>query len=382
MRVLMLSKACIVGIYQRKLEHIARRGVELLVLVPPSWIDERGEQKLERIYTEGYRLQETPIALNGNFHLHFYPQLQDYIKEFQPHIIHIDEEPYNLATWQALLFGKQAGAQALFFSWQNIKRDYPPPFSWGERWVLHNVDYALVGTESAGEVWREKGYRGAQKVVPQFGTDEQLFQPQSTHPQRPFTLGYIGRLVEEKGVHLLLEAASQLEGDWRLRIVGGGPLREALETFAGELGIAERVAFIGQIASTEMPAQYAEMDVLVLPSLTRPNWKEQFGRVLVEAMACGVPVVGSDSGAIPGVIGEGGLVFHEGDVDHLAKHLHDLQTKADLRTILGEVGRRRVLTHFTHEQVAAATVEVYEILYERAQAQDERHRTPADRRTL
>ncbi len=382
MRVLMLSKACIVGIYQRKLEHIAQRGVELLVLVPPSWIDERGEQKVERVYTEGYRLQETPITFNGNFHLHFYPHLQDYINEFQPHIIHIDEEPYNVATWQALFFGKQAGAQALFFSWQNIKRDYPPPFRWGERWVLHNVDYALVGTESAGEVWRQKGYRGAQKVVPQFGTDEELFQPRTTRSQRPFTIGYIGRLVEEKGVHLLLEAAAQLEGDWRLRIVGGGPLREDLEAFAAELGIADRVAFIGQIGSTEMPAQYAEMDVLVLPSLTRPNWKEQFGRVLVEAMACGLPVIGSDSGAIPGVVGGGGLIFREGDIAHLVKHLRDLQTKADLRDILGEAGRKRVLEHFTHEQVAAATVDVYEILYERALSQEERHPAPPNRRSV
>lgn len=132
-----------------------------------------------------------------------------------------------------------------------------------------------------------------------------------------------------------------------------------LQNLAHELGIAEQVDFIGQIPSTDMPAQYAEIDTLVLPSLTRPNWKEQFGRVLVEAMACALPVIGSNSGAIPGVIGNGGLVFPEGDVAALAKHLYDLQTKADLRELLGEQGRKRFLDHFTHEKIANLTVAVY-----------------------
>lgn len=359
MRVLMLSKACIVGIYQRKLEYIAQQGVDLLVLVPPSWQDERGEQLLERVYTEGYRLQDTPIVFNGNFHLHFYPQLMDYIAEFEPDIIHIDEEPYNLVAWQAFLFARIKRIKTLFFSWQNIKRNYPPPFNWGENWVLKHVDYAVVGTDSAGDVWRQKGYKGRMKTIPQFGTDPELFQPLAHKPERPFTIGYIGRLVEEKGVHHLIEASAQVQGEWRLRIVGGGPLLEDLQGLAHELGIAERVDFIGQIPSTEMPAQYAEIDTLVLPSLTRHNWKEQFGRVLVEAMACRLPVIGSDSGAIPGVIGGGGLIFPEGDVAALTKHLQDLQTKADLRDLLGTQGQKRFLERFTHEKIASSTVAVY-----------------------
>lgn len=364
MRVLMISKACIVGIYQRKLEYIAQHeDIELLVLVPPSWKDERGEQALERVYTTGYQLIETPIMLNGNFHLHFYPQLNDYVHEFRPDIVHIDEEPYNVATWQALFLAKQIGAKPLFFTWQNIKRKYPPPFSWGESWVFQQVDYALVGTESAGEVLRQKNYHGSMSIIPQFGTDEELFQPQPLRTDRPFTIGYIGRLVPEKGVDHLLEAAAQLEGDWALRIVGSGPLRDPLGEFARELGISERVTWVDWVASTEMPRQYEEIDVLVLPSLTRPNWKEQFGRVLVEAMASARPIVGSDSGAIPGVIGNAGLIFPEGDVLALAQHLKTLQAKADLRLILGDLGRKRSLEHFTHRGIAEATVAIYRELF-------------------
>ena len=212
MRVLMVSKACVVGIYQRKLELMAQQdNMDLLVLVPPSWKDERGEQHLERVYTTGYRLETLPIVFNGNFHLHFYPNLGKVIHEFKPDILHIDEEPYNLATWQMMHHARQNGAKTLFFSWQNIQRDYPPPFSWGEKWVLNHADYALVGTDSAGEVWRAKGYTGAMKTLPQFGTDPDTFQftPPTEHPDSPFTIGYIGRLVEEKGVYLLLDGLRQ-----------------------------------------------------------------------------------------------------------------------------------------------------------------------------
>jgi glycosyltransferase involved in cell wall biosynthesis len=362
MRVLMLSKACIVGIYQRKLEAIARRGVTLLTLVPPSWRDERGEQPLERVYTDGYQLESIPIWFNGNFHLHVYPTLRHYMRAFQPDIVHIDEEPYNAATWHALYLARQMGAKTLFFTWQNIVRQYPAPFAWGEQWVYRQADYALAGTASAGDVLRAKGFASGVSVIPQFGTDPDLFRPCDAVAERPFTIGYIGRLVEEKGVRLLLEAAAGLPGDWRLRLVGGGPLRAELEAQANQLGIADRVAFIGQIASTDMPPQYHELDVLVLPSLTRPNWKEQFGRVLVEAMASGIPVIGSDSGAIPDVIGEAGIITHEGDTAALRNSIVQLMTYSEQRAKLRELGRAHVLAHFTHDSVADATVQVYKML--------------------
>ena len=359
MRVLMLSKACIVGIYQPKLEAMAQEGVTLRVLVPPSWRDERGTQALERVHTHGYDLRVTPIRLNGNFHLHHYPQLGREIANFKPDIVHIDEEPYNLATWQALFHARRSGAKSLFFSWQNILRHYPPPFAWGERWVLQHADYALVGTESAGAVWRAKGYKGKMQTIPQFGTDTARFVPAPERSARPFTIGYIGRMVEEKGVFVLLEAVAKLASDWRLRLVGGGDALGALRARVAELGLEAHVTFVGQLPSTQVVAEYHKLDVLALPSLTRPNWKEQFGRVLVEAMACEIPVIGSDSGAIPDVIGDGGLVVREGDANALAQALDSLQADAHACAQFGKAGRARVLAHFTHAQIARETVAVY-----------------------
>jgi glycosyltransferase involved in cell wall biosynthesis len=132
-----------------------------------------------------------------------------------------------------------------------------------------------------------------------------------------------------------------------------------LELLARELGIAERVHFDGVIASGQMPAYLGQLDILVLPSRSLPNWKEQFGRILVEAMACEVAVIGSDSGEIPNVIGEAGLIFPEDSVDGLYNHLLTLLKDDNLRRQLGRRGRERVLNHYTQAQIAAKTVEVY-----------------------
>ena len=359
MRVLMLSKACVAGIYQPKLEAIARHGVELLVLAPPAWSDERGEQKLERAFTAGYELRATPIRFNGSFHLHHYPGLGHAISRFQPDIVHIDEEPYNLATWHALFHARRAGAKSLFFTWQNIQRRYPPPFSFGEAWTHRSADYALAGTEAAASVLRAKGYAGPLRVIPQFGTDESLFQPAPQRPSRPFTVGFIGRVVREKGIFILLQAMAKLTGDWQLRIVGGGPALDDMRSLSRRLGVSRQLVCIGQLPSSDLPAEYHELDALVLPSLTLPNWKEQFGRVLTEAMASGVPVIGSDSGAIPGVIGEAGIITPEADIQALAAALQRLKDQPDLRKQLARLGRKRFLAHFTHGRIADATVEVY-----------------------
>lgn len=362
MKILMLSKACLVGAYQSKLEEIAKfDDVALTVIVPPVWLDPAGPVELERSHTNGYRLLVDPIRFNGQFHTYHFPKLKQRLVEIQPDIVHIDEEPYNLATWLALRQARQAGAKTLFFSWQNLEKEYPLPFRHLEKQVLAGVDFAIMGNQEAACVWHNKGYTGPYRVIPQFGVDPELFCPAGPRdPGRGFIIGAANRrLLPEKGVDVLLRAAAGMPGIWRLHIAGDGPSRPSLMQLARDLGIAERVFFDGPISSLQMPTYLQQLDVLVLSSRTMPNWKEQFGRVLIEAMACETAVIGSSSGEIPNVIGDAGLIFEEEDVDALRAHLMRLMQQVETREKLGRDGRARVLQHYTQSQIAAQTVAVY-----------------------
>jgi glycosyltransferase involved in cell wall biosynthesis len=172
-------------------------------------------------------------------------------------------------------------------------------------------------------------------------------------------IGFVGRLLARKGLFVLLEALAGLDGAWELHVVGTGEACVQAEALAERLGIAQRVVFIGQQPSTAMPAIMRQFDVLVGPSLTTPRWKEQFGRMLVEAMACGVPVIGSDSGEIPNVIGDAGIVVPEGDSVTLRAAIARLRDDTAERCSLAERGRARVLALFTQEAVARRTYAVY-----------------------
>lgn len=384
MKVLMLSKACIVGPYQKKLEEMAAiDGVDLTVVVPPAWNDPHSPTRLEKQHTTGYQMIVTNMAFNGNFHLHFYPKLRGIVRQIRPDVFHIDEEPYNLATFQAMRLAQSVGARTVVFTWQNLFRRYPLPFSWMERYVLKRADALLVGNSEAANVWERKGYNGPMYLIPQFGVDPAIYYRRERvtkrgktsvfkhrglkSPSQPaLVVGYVGRLVEEKGIELLLHAAGKLNGPWSLQILGDGPDRKRLEQIAQWLGIAPRVTFDYKMPSSHLPNYFSGLDVLVLPSVSRANWKEQFGRVLIEAMACDVITVGARSGAIPEVIGDAGLTFAEGDIDELQTQLQRLLDDVPLRQELREKGRQRVTSHYTQAAIARNTLDVYrQILGER-----------------
>jgi glycosyltransferase involved in cell wall biosynthesis len=363
MRVLMISKACVMGSYQKKLEELAAfDDVDLTLVVPPYWQEKGHKIALEQSHTEGYELVVEKMSFNGHFHLHFYPDLATQVRRLRPEIMHIDEEPYNLATFMATRLASSVGAKPLFFTWQNLLRRYPFPFSWLEQYNYRHSAHAIAGNQDGVSVLRAKGYGGPVTVIPQFGVDTDVYQPRSSESKedrQPFCIGYVGRLVEEKGADLLLRAVANLKGEWRVSMLGDGPYRACLLELAEELGLRENIAFEAPLPTAKMPEYYHKLDALVLPSRARSHWKEQFGRVLIEAMACGVPVVGSDSGEIPHVIGQAGLLFREEDVQALRAHLQDLIADQGLRRALANKGRERVLRHYTQKAIAKATHDVY-----------------------
>jgi glycosyltransferase involved in cell wall biosynthesis len=171
--------------------------------------------------------------------------------------------------------------------------------------------------------------------------------------------GCVGRLVPEKGVDVFIEALAQLP-DVHGVIAGDGPERDALQRLARERGVGARLSFTGVLTAAEAERVIGALDVLALPSRTRPNWAEQFGRVIIEAMAAGVPVVASDSGSIAVVAGGDALLVPEGNATALAVSLKAALDPARAATLRAG-GLRRVRERYTVDVAADALYRSLEI---------------------
>src|SRR5262249_48038616 len=214
------------------------------------------------------------------------------------------------------------------------------------------------GARGAGR--RRIGRRGVGAdritVLPQLGVDPDRYAKRDRDAARsrlgltPPVIGYVGRLVPEKGVDVLVEATAAL--DARVLLVGDGASRGALEARVSAWPRG-KARFVGAVTDTDVPEYLAALDALVLPSRTTATWAEQFGHVLIEAMAAGVPVVGSSSGAIPDVI------VPEGDAAALRRARGTLLADPALRARLSERGQVRVQAHYAHAVVARDLAALY-----------------------
>jgi glycosyltransferase involved in cell wall biosynthesis len=213
-----------------------------------------------------------------------------------------------------------------------------------------------------------KKYHGPSAVLPQFGIEYEKYQ-RNAKPEiarrvarqvgTP-VIGFMGRLVPEKGILLLCEALDGVKHlPWKLVIVAGGPLEEDLQERWKPL-FGDRLLLLGSGARADLPDYLKCLDILVVPSLSTPHWKEQFGYILVEAMASGVAVIGSSSGAIPEGIGDAGMVFPEGDVSRLREALTLLLQSIEKRNELSRLGRERAQKLFSHEAVSASYMKLFQ----------------------
>jgi len=252
-------------------------------------------------------------------------------------VIDLHEEPFALATAEILLLRalrrRARRTPVVLYTAQNIRKRYPVPFRWLERWALREASGISACNAAAARIVEDKGFAGRARVIP-LGVDLQRFSPAdaAAHAGRgatrsdayrdpgavaTITVGFLGRLVPEKGLTVLLEAVAQ-DPRHHLRIGGSGPLRAQLEASVATAGLSNRAEFLGPVDPDDVVSFYGALDVLAVPSLPTPTWTEQFGRVAVEAMACGVPVVSSDAGALPDVVGAAGIVVPAGDAAALA----------------------------------------------------------------
>ncbi|NKY09163.1 glycosyltransferase [Cellulomonas hominis] len=283
-------------------------------------------------------------------------------------VIDVHEEPCALATAEILLLRalRRVRTPYVLYTAQNIDKRYPVPFRWWERTALRGAAGVSACNAEAVAVLRRKGLAAPARVI---GLGVEASGAPSAPPSgapvgvaTPVRVGYVGRfLAPHKGLDVLLDAVAA-HPRLRLDLAGAGPHEAALRARADrDPALRGRAAFRGHLAGESLAEFYRSVDVVAVPSVAAPGWLEQFGRVAVEAMAAGVPVVASRSGALPDVVGGAGLLVPPGDPGALGYALLRVQDEPGLAARLRDAGTERARRY-----TWAAVGEQYEALYRAA----------------
>ena len=360
----------------------SRPNIDLHLVIPSVWKEFGRTIIAEQAGDEDFPVHVLPIRLAEGgpmkWYLHFYPGLRRLLRELDPDVVHLWEEPWSVVAMQAQLM---RGRAALVLEVdQNILKRLPPPFEQMRRFVLSRTDHILSRSPDATDVVLARGYAGPVTPIG-YGVDLATFapdpQPTPASCGRPLRLGYVGRLVEEKGLDEALDALADAASPVTLSIMGEGPDEARLRARVAALGLGDRVDLRGWGSPLQVADFLRGLDAVVLLTRTTKAVREQFGRVIIEAQACGIPVIGSSCGAIPDVVGDGGWIVPERDPDSL-RYLID--TLAADRGLLGEkarAARANVLARFSYDAVAAALVSAC-----RAALSNRKSRTAAKRATF
>jgi glycosyltransferase involved in cell wall biosynthesis len=339
-RLLVISHPCVVDVNQSVYLELRNRGWEVQIVVPSRWRHEHAAELIQPKALEGLEdaLMPLPVVPVGSTQRHVYlARPSRVIRSFRPDVMFIEQESFSVPALQWAVAARRARVPFGVQSAENLDRPFPLPARVIRRWVLSRTSFIAARSPAAARLVRAWGATGTVGLVPHAVPMWPAPPAAEVDAQRPFTVGYAGRLVPEKGIDDLLAALRRLDPPVRLLVAGAGPLLGRVES---EHRNGMEVELLQGVAHGEMRDVFRRMDVLAVPSRTTRTWAEQFGRVLVEAMSQRVPVVGSDSGEIPWVIEVtgGGITFPEADSARLADALEQLRRDHALRAELGERG--------------------------------------------
>ena len=366
MRVLRIAHSSLTPALRQRERALARcyPDVDLEVVTTERWWE--AEMEVEATPDDLFPLRTARSHLSKHIQLFAYDPrpIIKALREHQPDLIDMGHEPYSVAGAEILTLCNWFAPQVpiVMQTNQNILHKYPFPFNWLEQRAFRRVAAAYACSETVCEVLRAKGFDKPAPIVP-FGVNTEAFRPRPARSERsdqPLTIGYIGRMLPGKGLNVLADALEKLRAEaWQLLVVGDGPEREGFERRLFASGLHDRAKFTGAINFALVPEYFHKLDLMVMPTETTKRIREQFGRVIVEAMASRVPVIGSTCGAIPEVIGDAGLVFPEGDAGALAGALKQLLSDEGLRERLALAGLERV-EQYSWERVAEKTYALYQ----------------------
>lgn len=374
MRAIVVSPTYIDPATRGKLRALASLGVSLTVAVPARWSPTARGPLLEAAWGNDGGLRIVPIPVtaergeavgwkSGDLHRLF--------ADFRPEIIQVEAEAWTPVAAVTTARAARLGIPTTLFAWESVVRRSTFLERWRRTRTLGRVKGLIGGNKLAAQLLAREHPGIPVAVIPQFGLTPPLETRRPDHTE--LAIGFVGRLIPEKGLDSLFRACVKLLGRWRLTVVGSGPAQESLEQLAERLGIASRVTWRGPVPSAELRQLWPELDCLVVPSRTTPQWVETFNPALVEAMGHGVTVVGTDSGALPEMIDTAGLVVPEDDVGALTAALQHLADAPRDRTRLGREARLRVIAEYVDGAVARRTLEFWERVLGRSAAPGSAH---------
>jgi glycosyltransferase involved in cell wall biosynthesis len=334
------------------LHSLVALGIEPIVARPGGDSETEGLVRFERVQARGDA--SDPLNLRWSR-----KSLRTLVRDTRPDLLHIVGDPWTPTA--------EAGAAAA----RDLKLPYVlvgtssvgGPSSITSRWQARRVrDGAAVlgGTvrSAMDHLARDASAAIPRGVVPTQGLVIPPAPVERPAPTGP-VFGVVGRIVPERGLDLLLDALAEVYGEWRLRIVGTGPAQEALEAQAQRLGLAARLEWMGGLPRHALAEFWGGIDLLVAPSRTTASWVEPTGAVVLEAMAHGIAPLVTSCGALPDVVGTGGLIVDENDRPALARVLQKLVAEpARLRT-LGAAARQHAIERFGDRPVAEQMVALW-----------------------
>ena len=335
---------------------------EVHLLVPATWKEQGGVVAAEPEPDPAVHVHVSPILFGHRQHRVLHLGLPRLLRTLRPSLLYVDSEPENYTAVYARRAIRRASPETrlALVSCRNMDyraQGFPYKAAFTHRWcdtafLKHPAD--ILYARPASGVSLLQGYARNVVHLP-YVIDAGVFTPAGGRRggREDVTIGYLGRLVPEKGVDLLVRACATLPASVHLVIAGRGPMRDTLGAIAVQAGIGDRVRIVDAVPYAGVPAFLRSLDILALPSRPSTIWMEQFGRVLIEAMACGVPVVASNSGEIPSVLADGGVLVPPGDTEALGNALRMLAASADRRTQIGNAGRARALATFDATAVAS-----------------------------
>ena len=373
MKVLVIGHTYMLEVNRDKFYELAEHSdVEIYLVNPAKWKTDFYTMSSELPRSDKLNVITLNCMFTGHESYYFYGiGLLRLIKNIKPDIIHVEQGSDAFSYFEAIFLSKlfSRNSKRLFFTWVNWDAKIRFPLTFFERYNLRNTDYAICGNSGAAKILAKKGFKGRIKVLPQIGVDPKLFKKNDVGDLKKslgidcFCVGYLGRFVREKGIFLLLEACSKIKGKLKVLMVGDGPIKkEIIEEEAKKLNIISSLNIVPPQFNEDVVPYINCMDVLVLPSYEIDTWKEQFGHVLIEAMACEVPVIGSSSAEIPNVIGDAGLIFEEKNVSDLKEKIEIVMNNVVLAKRIAMKGLMRVKKKYTHKVIADETLQIYKEL--------------------